>query len=164
MGQAYGTGKGGGCRLFDIGRSGGLGVGKGAGSAFGRSGQGPGGVLVGEAVLDEGAQVDRGASGAQPVWFLTTPRERSLMRRPFWVAVQAMIRSTFERVGVGLRELRAAGGAQQALVWVDGHRAALGGGGAAGAQRAAGAEFAEGCPPGGAHPPGVRDTLTEWLG
>jgi hypothetical protein len=34
------------------------------GGRCGRSGQGPGAVLVGEAVVDEGAQVDCGASGA----------------------------------------------------------------------------------------------------
>jgi hypothetical protein len=54
---------------------------------------------VGEAARDEGAQIDRGGSGARPGVVLGDAEVAQLDRRPCWLAVKAMIRSTLERVG-----------------------------------------------------------------
>src|ERR1700722_2511126 len=147
--------------LADTSWPGGPGAGNGAGgvSFFCWSGQGPGAVSMGEAVLGEGAQVECGASGAQPGVVLSDAEVAQLDAPPVLGGGPGDDPLDVRAGGVGLLELRGAGlgagGAQQVLMRVDGHRPAIGGGGAAGPQRAAGADLAEGHRPGGAHLPGV---------
>src|SRR5260221_276269 len=119
--------------------------------------RGPG--VAGQPGLDQGPQVDGAAPVMQPGVVLggadvTEPDAAAILgsgpgddpfdHRPGRIGA-------LELVGAGLR----AGGAQQPLVRVDGHRPAVFGGGAARPERAPGTQLPEGDGPLAAHQPGM---------
>src|SRR5271166_2502929 len=125
------------------------------GAGTGGSGQDPGTVTAGQPVPQQGAQVDRGAPVVQPGAVLGCAGVAELDAVPVLSRGPGDDPLDHRPGGVGTLELRRAGlgtgFAEQLLVRVDRHRAAVFSGGALLPQRAAGAGGAEGDDPVLAH-------------